>query len=137
MTAVALHPPQRLAIGGASRPRTAFILSGGASLGALQVGMLEALYERGITPDFRVGGSTVEYHLHEVFSELNIRSRTQLPLALPQEADALPAPAMTGGLASLPGVPARGIERWPLGCDRVAHSAGLSHRRKGMAEHGT
>jgi NTE family protein len=33
------------------RPRTAFVLSGGASLGALQVGMLEALYERGIVPD--------------------------------------------------------------------------------------
>src|SRR5213596_825375 len=42
---------------GASSPRTAFVLSGGASLGALQVGMLEALYERGITPDFLVGTS--------------------------------------------------------------------------------
>ena len=48
---------QRVATGGASRPRTAFVLSGGASLGALQVGMLEALYERGITPDFLVGTS--------------------------------------------------------------------------------
>jgi NTE family protein len=38
-------------------PRTAFVLSGGASLGALQVGMLEALYERGITPDLLVGAS--------------------------------------------------------------------------------
>ena len=57
MTTVALHPPQRLATGGLSSPRTAFVLSGGASLGALQVGMLEALYERGITPDFLVGTS--------------------------------------------------------------------------------
>ena len=57
MTTVALHPPQRLATGGASSPRTAFVLSGGASLGALQVGMFEALYERGITPDFLVGTS--------------------------------------------------------------------------------
>jgi NTE family protein len=40
-----------------SSPRTAFVLSGGASLGALQVGMLEALYELGITPDFLVGAS--------------------------------------------------------------------------------
>ena len=40
------------------RPRqTAFVLSGGASLGALQVGMLEALYERGVTPDFLVATS--------------------------------------------------------------------------------
>src|SRR4051812_4441384 len=38
-------------------PRTAFVLAGGASLGALQAGMLHALYERGITPDFLVGTS--------------------------------------------------------------------------------
>jgi hypothetical protein len=38
-------------------PRTAFVLSGGASLGALQVGMLRALYERGIAPDLLVGTS--------------------------------------------------------------------------------
>ena len=36
---------------------TAFVLSGGASLGAIQVGMLGALYERGITPDLVVGTS--------------------------------------------------------------------------------
>ena len=39
------------------RPRTAFVLSGGAGLGALQVGMLQALYERGITPDLLVATS--------------------------------------------------------------------------------
>jgi NTE family protein len=39
------------------RPLTAFVLSGGASLGALQAGMLRALYERGITPDLLVGTS--------------------------------------------------------------------------------
>ena len=38
-------------------PRTAFVLSGGASLGALQVGMLRALWERGITADLLVGTS--------------------------------------------------------------------------------
>jgi NTE family protein len=37
--------------------KTAFVLSGGASLGAIQVGMLEALYARGITADFIVGTS--------------------------------------------------------------------------------
>ena len=36
---------------------TAFVLSGGASLGAIQVGMLRALYERGIVPDLIVGTS--------------------------------------------------------------------------------
>src|ERR1700741_1894868 len=38
-------------------PGTAFVLTGGASLGALQVGMLGALYERGIRPDLLVGTS--------------------------------------------------------------------------------
>lgn len=38
-------------------PKTAFVLSGGASLGAVQAGMLRALYERGVTPDLIVGTS--------------------------------------------------------------------------------
>src|SRR3954463_7535734 len=45
---------------GMDRPKSAevaFILSGGASLGAIQVGMLEALYEREIRPDVIVGTS--------------------------------------------------------------------------------
>jgi NTE family protein len=37
--------------------RTAFVLSGGGSLGAVQVGMLQALAERGITPELLVGTS--------------------------------------------------------------------------------
>lgn len=37
--------------------KTAFVLSGGASLGAVQVGMLRALYERGIAPDLILGAS--------------------------------------------------------------------------------
>jgi len=36
---------------------TAFVLTGGGSLGAVQVGMLQALSERGITPDLLVGTS--------------------------------------------------------------------------------
>jgi NTE family protein len=36
---------------------TAFVLSGGASLGAVQVGMLRALLERGVVPDLIVGSS--------------------------------------------------------------------------------
>jgi NTE family protein len=38
-------------------PTVAFVLSGGASLGAIQVGMLQALYERGVVPDLIVGTS--------------------------------------------------------------------------------
>jgi NTE family protein len=37
--------------------RVAFVLSGGASLGAVQVGMLHALYEREIVPELIVGTS--------------------------------------------------------------------------------
>ena len=39
------------------RPDIAFVLSGGASLGAVQAGTLRALYERGIRPDLIVGTS--------------------------------------------------------------------------------
>ena len=37
--------------------RVAFVLSGGGSLGAIQVGMLQALLEEGINPDLLVGTS--------------------------------------------------------------------------------
>jgi len=40
-----------------SEPTTAFVLSGGASLGAVQAGMLRALYERDVAPDLIVGSS--------------------------------------------------------------------------------
>jgi NTE family protein len=39
------------------RPKTAFVLSGGSSLGAIQVGMLHALMEAGIKPDLMIGTS--------------------------------------------------------------------------------
>jgi NTE family protein len=39
------------------RPRVAFVLSGGGNLGAIQVGMLRALVEQGITPDVVLGCS--------------------------------------------------------------------------------
>jgi NTE family protein len=42
---------------GKKQPTVAFVLSGGASLGAIQVGMLQALYERDIRPDLIVGTS--------------------------------------------------------------------------------
>src|SRR5215210_898297 len=39
------------------QPTVAFVLSGGAALGAIQVGMLRALYERGVRPDLIVATS--------------------------------------------------------------------------------
>jgi NTE family protein len=53
----AVIPRLKRRFGRSRRPRTAFVLSGGASLGALQVGMLRALYERGIVPDLLIGAS--------------------------------------------------------------------------------
>lgn len=41
----------------AGHPKTAFVLSGGAGLGAIQVGMLRALYERGVAAEMIVGTS--------------------------------------------------------------------------------
>jgi NTE family protein len=38
-------------------PRTAFVLAGGGSLGAVEVGMLEALTDAGVRPDLIVGSS--------------------------------------------------------------------------------
>jgi NTE family protein len=57
MSIVTMPPRRRPAKGRPRAPRTAFVLAGGASLGAMQVGMLRALYERGIVPDLLVGTS--------------------------------------------------------------------------------
>ena len=57
MAGAALNGSEALNSPVLTRPRTAFVLSGGASLGALQVGMLEALYDRGIAPDVLVATS--------------------------------------------------------------------------------
>lgn len=40
-----------------TQPRTAYVLGGGGALGAVEVGMLGALLERGITPDLVLGTS--------------------------------------------------------------------------------
>jgi NTE family protein len=100
------------------RPRTAFVLSGGASLGALQVGMLRALYERGVTADVLVGTSVGA--LNAAF----IASRPQTPETTGelarvwrriQRADAFPLSLRTvvGGLSGQRDhlVPAHGLRR--------------------------
>jgi NTE family protein len=100
------------------RPRTAFVLSGGASLGALQAGMLGALYERGVTADLLVGTSVGA--LNAAF----ISSRPQTPetareLATAwcgiERADAFPVSlrTMVSGLAGHRNhlVPAHGLRR--------------------------
>src|SRR5436305_4928623 len=49
----AVAPAEPLAV----RPTEVFVFSGGGSLGAAQVGALQALFEAGITPDVVVGCS--------------------------------------------------------------------------------
>jgi predicted acylesterase/phospholipase RssA len=48
---------QRHEDGPFGRPRVAFVLSGGGSLGAMQAGQVLALFEAGITPDLVIGVS--------------------------------------------------------------------------------
>jgi predicted acylesterase/phospholipase RssA len=73
-------------LGRTRRPRTAFVLSGGASLGALQVGMLRALYERGIAPDLLVAASA------GAFNAAFVASRPQTV----ETADVLARPSTRG-----------------------------------------
>ena len=49
--------PGALRMGESRKGLTAFVMAGGGSLGAVEVGMLRALLESGVTPDFVVGAS--------------------------------------------------------------------------------
>lgn len=50
-------------------PRTAFVLSGGGVLGAVQVGQLRALLEQGVTPDVCIGTSVGALNAAMIASE--------------------------------------------------------------------
>jgi len=101
-----------------SRPRTAFVLSGGASLGALQVGMLRALYERGITADLLVGTSVGALNAAFVASRpqtpATARALARVWLGV-ERGDAFPLSlrAVAGGLAGRRDhlVPTRGLRQ--------------------------
>jgi NTE family protein len=100
------------------RPRTAFVLSGGASLGALQVGMLAALYERDITADVLVGTSVGAMNAAFIAcrpqTPKTVRELTRVWCAV-ERADAFPVSVRTmlGGLAGQRNhiVPPRGLRR--------------------------
>ena len=51
MSTVTITARPTAGAGPAGAPRTAFVLAGGTALGALQAGIVRALYERGIVPD--------------------------------------------------------------------------------------
>jgi len=55
MSTVTITARPAAGAGPAGAPRTAFVLAGGAALGAMQAGMVRALYERGIVPDLLAG----------------------------------------------------------------------------------
>ena len=61
---------------------TAFVLSGGASLGAVQVGMALGLEEEGIRPDLIVGSSVGAINGAWMASGRDARA---LPLVFPHE----------------------------------------------------
>jgi hypothetical protein len=63
-----LPGPARQVIGSrsAGEPCTAFVLAGGAALGAMQAGMPHARYERGMVPDLLPRGE----HLAAAFSAI-------------------------------------------------------------------
>jgi len=98
------------------RPQTAFVFSGGASLGALQVGMLRALYERAVTPDLLVATSVGAINAAFVASRpqtpATARDLARLWRAV-ERGDAFPLSlrAVVGGLAGRRDhlVPARGL----------------------------
>ncbi len=75
---IELHPARGRARGA---PRTAFVLSGGASLGAMQAGMLQGLYERGVVADALVATSAGA--LNAAF----VASRPQTPQTARELAD--------------------------------------------------
>ena len=89
-------------------PRTAFVLAGGAALGAVQAGTLRALYEHGIVPDLLAGTSA---------GTLNAAFLASRP----------PAVASTERLAATCGAPASSRSAFPRS------SAGWPTRRR----HGT
>jgi NTE family protein len=99
-------------------PRTAFVLSGGASLGALQVGMLRALYEHGITPDLLVGTSVGALNAAFIASRpptLATARELERVWCRIDRADAFPVSlrTMVGGIAGQRDhlVPARGLRQ--------------------------
>jgi NTE family protein len=111
------------------QPRTAFVLAGGASLGALQVGMLRALYERDIQPDFLVGTSAGALNAAYVASRpQTVETAKQLGAVWRglrrRDVFSLDPATLFGGLASqrnhlVPNRPMRQLVARHLGADRL------------------
>jgi hypothetical protein len=63
-------------------PTAAFVLSGGASLGTIQVGMLHALYERGIAPPCPLEVQPVDLSRADQLIEQALRDGRQFPSSI-------------------------------------------------------
>ncbi|MEA2683341.1 MAG: hypothetical protein QOK05_1669 [Chloroflexota bacterium] len=107
---------QLLPFPGRKRHKVAFVLSGGASLGAAQVGMLQALAEAGARPDLVVGssagalnGAWIAWH----YDEESLRQLEAIWRAV-RRADLFPVSprAAVGGLMGRRGglIPSQGME---------------------------
>jgi NTE family protein len=114
-------------------PRTAFVLAGGASLGALQAGMLRALYERGIRPDLLVGTSAGALNAAYVASRpQTVQTAKELGRAWSSlhRKDVFPIhpPTLIGGLAKqrdhlVPDQPLRRLISRHLQLERLEHAS--------------
>lgn len=100
------------------REPTAFVLSGGASLGAIQVGMLMALYERGIAPDLIVGTSAGAFNAAFVVSRPQTKATAEALATIwhgLRRGQAFPLNPVTGLLGFLGArdhlVPSSGLKR--------------------------
>ena len=69
---------QRLDDSPFGRQRVAFVLSGGGSLGAMQAGQLQAMFEAGITPDLVIGVSAGALNGAAIAYEPTIAAADQL-----------------------------------------------------------
>jgi hypothetical protein len=90
----------------ASEPRTAFVLAGGAALGAMQARMIHSLYERGIVPDLLIGASA---------GALNAAFLASGPPPLPPRENWPPSGAGYGAARSSRCARRRSSAAWPGG----------------------
>ena len=118
-------------------PVIAFALAGGASLGAMQAGMLRALYERGITADLLVGTSAGALNAAYIASRpQTVETAKQLARVWRglQREDIFPihAPTLIGGLSNhrdhlVPNGPLTRLISRHLELDRLEHAAVQLH----------
>src|SRR3982750_4231821 len=96
----------------------AFVFSGGSSLGALQVGMLRAVLETGIEPDFLVGtsaGALNAAFLGRGFTAESVRALAKIWSEL-RTNDVFPG---LGWLSSLRALAGSGALASPSGLERI------------------